>query len=383
MKPGLRDFLVCLLLVFLSLFLHLWRLSVPEKEVFDEVYYVGAAQKLSRGTPDPNWVHPPLMKLFMAGSLRLFGNKPMAWRLPSVFCSALAAVFFYLLAQDLLGGPGAALLASLLYLLDGITFVHSRLGMLDMGMVAFLLGSFYFFRKERLLLCSVFLGLSVACKWGGVLTLPILVLVSLCKSKAWKTRQWAFFAISLLLPALCVYVLVYQAGTYTMSPGRFLSEHKQMLLFHLRPAMEHPYKAPWWEWLLLIRPIWYAYREEGGFVSGILALPNPFLWWPAVLAVLFLFLRYRDETARFISLASIFFVVPWAASLKGGFIYYLLPAAPFLVLGLTYWIRFRPWIASLVLGLALFGFVWFYPLYAAVPILKGAFYRRLWLPGWV
>ena len=65
--------------------------------VFDEAYYVNAARVIAgirppTGAPyanaplgtDPNSEHPQLAKLLMAGGIELFGDGPLAWRLPSV-----------------------------------------------------------------------------------------------------------------------------------------------------------------------------------------------------------------------------------------------------------------------------------------------------------
>src|SRR5437868_10022359 len=65
--------------------------------VFDEAYYVNAARVIAgirppAGAPyanaplgvDANSEHPQLAKLLIAGGIELFGDGPLAWRLPSV-----------------------------------------------------------------------------------------------------------------------------------------------------------------------------------------------------------------------------------------------------------------------------------------------------------
>ena len=69
--------------------------------VFDESYYVNAARVIAgvepppgahyRDTPpgdDPNAEHPQLAKVVIAGAIELFGDGPLAWRLPAASCSA-------------------------------------------------------------------------------------------------------------------------------------------------------------------------------------------------------------------------------------------------------------------------------------------------------
>ena len=71
--------------------------------VFDESYYVNAARVIAgvrpppgahyRATPsgdDPNAEHPQLAKVVIAGAIELFGDGPLAWRLPSILLGSLA-----------------------------------------------------------------------------------------------------------------------------------------------------------------------------------------------------------------------------------------------------------------------------------------------------
>ena len=71
--------------------------------VFDEAYYVNAARVIAgvkpppgahyAGSPagdDPNAEHPQLAKVIVAGAIELFGDGPVAWRLPSILLGSLA-----------------------------------------------------------------------------------------------------------------------------------------------------------------------------------------------------------------------------------------------------------------------------------------------------
>ena len=382
MKPAL--FLAAIL--FFSLLLHFERLVVPARLIFDEVYYVPAARAMLAGKADPNWVHPPLAKALIAASIRLFGDSPIGWRLASVACALPAAAFFFLLARDLFGGgeggTDAAVLASLLYLMDGITYVQSRIATLDMPMTGFLIPSIYFFRKKRYVLSSLFLGLSASCKWGSLLALPLYALFLPYKS---GFRKWGRAAAEILAPCFAVYFLLFtfmSAGIGHYSVNFFLKNY-EMLKFHLRPTMVHPYKAQWWKWLLLIRPIWYAYAGAANRMRGVVCLPNPLLWWPALIASLMLVFRLKDDAARFIAAAVLFFTVPWAISIKGGFMYYLLPASPLMILALVYWVRKTPLSLALAFCGTLAGFVLFFPFYAYLSVPDAYFHHMFWLRSWI
>jgi dolichyl-phosphate-mannose-protein mannosyltransferase len=375
----LLGFFLLLAFVFCS-----FRLGIPNHLVFDETYYVPAASALLAGKADPNNVHPPLAKLLMAGSIRIFGNKPFAWRFPSLLSFMLALFFFFILANDLFSQNSVwlPLGASLLYLFDGISYVQSRIAMLDMPMTGFLIPSIYCFRKQKYWLSSIFLGLSLLCKWGGFFILPVYLLWIPYRGDIKKS--WNIF-LQLFVPAFVIYFIGFNAisgGLGHWFP-KFFSQHLEMLKFHLRPTMEHPYKAPWWKWVLLIRPIWYAFKQTGNTVHGIIALPNPILWWLGLAGVLLLPFRFNDEKARFIFALFFFFTVSWAISIKGGFMYYLLPASPFLVLGLVYWIQKSKVLFGIVLSIACISFFFFFPLYAYLPIPYGYYAHMMWLHTWI
>lgn len=395
-----------------GLALHLWRLSIPPQYVFDEIYYVPAARALIANQRDPNWVHPPLGKGEIAASISLFGDRPFAWRLPSVIAAAFAVGFFYLLALDLFQSQFLAFYAGLLYLMDGLSFVQARLATLDMIGVGFLLPSLYFFRKEKYPLCSLFFALSLSCKWTALFALPVFLFSKIPLNRnALRT-----LTLHVLLPSIFIYLLIFRlltfgdnSFTHTFSLRNewywmktMVTGHISAVKFHLRPSMEHPYKAPWWKWLLLIRPIWYAYQKHGDVIQGIIALPNPLLWWPAVLALLGLFLNVLGHIPKkkdlsecvpysqlnglqsewFILLGALSFLVPWMFSMHGGFLYYLLPVAPFLILCLIDQVREDRTLLLLIFLLSLAGFILFFPIYSDWPISPARYHHLIWLKTW-
>jgi dolichyl-phosphate-mannose-protein mannosyltransferase len=112
--------------------------------IFDEAYYVNAARVIAGLRPppgahyadspagvDPNAEHPQLAKLIIAGSIELFGDGPLAWRLGSILLGTLAILGLFVLVRAARGGRWLALGAAALMASDNLVLVHSRIGTLD------------------------------------------------------------------------------------------------------------------------------------------------------------------------------------------------------------------------------------------------------------
>jgi len=141
----------------------LW-LSIPQTGlIFDEAFYVNAARVIlglhasghyvdSPIGLDPNTEHPPLGKLLMAGSMSIFGDDPLGWRLPSIIAGLIALVVVFEIVRRLDKSAWIAVLIVALVSFDNLTFVHGRIGTLDMMVLApMLIGSWLALRRQWLL----------------------------------------------------------------------------------------------------------------------------------------------------------------------------------------------------------------------------------------
>ncbi len=172
-----------LVLVLVASFLlrTLW-LNLPAGAlIFDESYYVNVARVLLGIHPpagahyadatlflDPEPAHPPLGKVLIAASMAIFGDNGLGWRVPSVVAgmAALAAVYGIVRAAG--GKAWLAVLAVGLYSLDILSFIHGRIGTLDMMFVAFLLIGAWLALRDRWLLAGAALALGTLVKIPGV-----------------------------------------------------------------------------------------------------------------------------------------------------------------------------------------------------------------------
>src|SRR3981081_736468 len=229
-----RIAIIAVIIFFIAHLALLVGVTTPEKSYFDEVHYVPAARQMLEpviSTPLLNPMHPPLAKQLMALSIRTFGDVPLGWRYPGVLFGSLALVAMYLVGLALFAAHGPAVASALLAFFNQMVFVQSRIAMLDifaLGFGLFAIAAFmHGFRKQRphiwFALAGLAFGLSIACKWSGLVALAIcIVIVAVVRlMQSWRTlvadgnagdwyrpglwpdfRSYHFAACFLLVPAI-------------------------------------------------------------------------------------------------------------------------------------------------------------------------------------
>src|SRR6516162_1391367 len=167
--------------------------------VFDEAYYVNAARVIAgirppNGAPyadaplgvDANSEHPPLAKLLIAGGIELFGDGPLAWRLPSVLLGTVAILGMFALVRAAGGGPWVALGAAALMAADNLLLVHGRIGTLDIYAVAAMVWAAAVYLRGRPILAGIVVGVGACAKEVTPYLLFALVVVELLR---WVVRR--------------------------------------------------------------------------------------------------------------------------------------------------------------------------------------------------
>ena len=196
---NLRDpkrVLVVVLLV--SFVLRVIWLNLPGGAlIFDETYYVNAARILLGlpatahyvGSPpglDPNSEHPPLGKLLIAGSMLLFGDNGIGWRVPSVIAGMIALVAIYGIVRALHRSPWIAVAVVAIVSFDNLTFVHGRIGTLDILFLAPMLVSAWLALERRWVLAGVLMGVALLIKIPAIYGVgAVLLYVLLTEGPAW------------------------------------------------------------------------------------------------------------------------------------------------------------------------------------------------------
>lgn len=418
-----------LLILAFAFFSRMYLIHQPSGYVFDEVYHAVTAKLISRNdtrayewwnpVPEPNtavdWLHPPLAKYFQAFSILVFGETAFGWRFSSVIFGVGVIWMTFLVASMAFKNERLALLAALLASFDGLLLVQSRIAMNDIHVTFFILLSCYWYLHHfrlsnkneeyvvfswRLLLSIAAAGLAIASKWSGVFALGAIGIgefIRLMMALAGSQRQSVvklttllrlFFLLvaAIVIPGL-IYLLSYsQMFLQGKDLNHFLELHNQTWRYQTNLKATHPYQSRPWQWVLDLRPVWYAvdYSSKEN-VSNIFALGNPLLFWGGALAVLTSFAyvlkkfaaalktksKIQVETAIILLLIIWYLIVwaPWTVSPRIMFFYHYTPAVPFLSILLAFWLmKFKPIFRFLFVFLIGLFFVIWYPNFVGIMV---------------
>jgi predicted membrane-bound dolichyl-phosphate-mannose-protein mannosyltransferase len=156
-----------LLLVIFTLALHFSFIMRPAVTVGDETFYVNNSRFIINSKWDFIPEHPPLGKLIIISGIKIFGDNPLGWRFFSVLFGTVAIVLFYFICLKLKMSGRATLIATFLFALDDMFFVHASLGWLDIYMLTFMLAGFLLYLHKGYVPMGIAFALSVLCKFSG------------------------------------------------------------------------------------------------------------------------------------------------------------------------------------------------------------------------
>lgn len=271
----------------ISLIIVIFGISKPPI-MFDEPSYVGAARNFIAGTPTINPEHPPLGKYFIALSIKLFGDNAFAWRFPSACSGALLALSLFGLTFTLTSSWHTSYISWLLTVANGFWFVMSRIATLTIIELAFEAAAVWAFavgiqtknhtKTTRLLvLGGALFGLSIGCRWSGVIGLFVCVAYALFCFRAVvrsvATMAGVAFAVyaASWIPLL---IREHRPARYLLTANVFIFE------FHRHPKGDPRLGEAWWSWIFRIHPQPALSYLVGNPVIAILGLVAVFvLFW--------------------------------------------------------------------------------------------------------
>ncbi|MDO4741731.1 MAG: phospholipid carrier-dependent glycosyltransferase, partial [Eubacteriales bacterium] len=405
--------------------------------------------------------HPPLGKVLMGICIDWMGMTPFAWRFAGALCGAAMVPVMYLLAKQLLGGTVWAALCTLLLSADCMHYTQTRIATIDSFPVLFMMLMFLFmarymkmsFYHQRLrdtfvplALSGVCMGLAIASKWIGCYgAVGLAVLFFARFYDLWRQSVYAAahrdegpafvraadtfrekgaktiaacFLFFVFIP-LAIYILSYipylraygeirwDAATFR----RLWDAQVLMFDYHANLVAEHYFASPWYEWPLIVKPMWYYQADfaPAGMASSILSFGNPAVWWTGLAGILFalgycvqrnvlpalgvLPLR-QDEDDRTLAVIAVCFLsayLPWVLVSRLTFIYHYFASVPWIIiataLGLKYLSRKHrraAYVLAAVLAAAtVVLFAAFFPLASGMEVPRAWCDAVSWFDGWM
>ena len=350
----------------LALGLRLWHVTYPQTRIFDEYYY-SKSGCIYLGYPDERcdvnssderywrrerndtgaWVHPPLGKWAIALGELVFGTDSFGWRFASVVFGTASVVMLAGIAQLLFGRPIWTFTAGLLLATEHLSFVQSRVAMLDIFVTTWIVAGFLLLILDRRwierraralqappeteperaagseparlgipepllrpwrLAAGAAFGAAVASKWSGITGIATAIVLAVLwevtrrrragiPRPTWEALRSEGFGIviSLMLVPALVYVASYAAWFaqngwdvvgWMRLQGAIASYHANLQVLDEAGEPIHPYLSEAWRWIVLWRPVlYYADYATEGVRKVIYAYGNPAIFWGSILAL--------------------------------------------------------------------------------------------------
>ena len=413
-RARLREIAPISLIIAFALILRLWRLNLPKGYIFDEVYYAKNANSLIRNGVELNSqgqaefiVHPPLGKWLIGIGIKIFGNNEFGWRISAAVIGTLSVLLIYFITKELFNSIFLSNIAAALMALDGLALVMSRVALLDIFLMFFILLAFYFLVKNYLWLSGIAIGLAAATKWSAIFLIPFFILLTLNYLQIEPIKLLKRAAQFIFLPSL-IYLIswsgwIFTSGGWDRQSGSNIftslwKYHIAILDFHRSLAETHSYAANPWSWLILGRPTSFFYETPTGCgVSScsqeILAIGTPILWWAGIFAIALtfgFFVANRDRISTLILAGIAGTYLPWfLIQSRTTFYFYAISILPFLILALIYtfnWVLkyddYRKQIIAFLVVVAI-NFIYFLPVLLGIEIPYSQWLSRMWLNSWI
>ncbi len=408
---GAMGWLFILLIFFVALAGH--RLSYPFEPVWDEQYYVPAAQALVAGHDFIETPHPPLGKFLTALSIYALGDNPFAWRLPALIAGGGVLVCVYYLGVFCTGSGAGGLIAALILAAESLAFVQSRTAIYSSIMLFFFLLAILLLMRwykrghgSAVVFSALAFGAAVATRWVALSGAVLLVYVgwlAVC-SRQMTRRQALLYATSFLAVAAALYMALFLIGPLARGEGVLEGLFANRIMFRnhwTNLSLQHRYSSPWWSWPLLIRPVWFGFRsypmlaaDGSQVVEGILNIGNPVFF--AALPVAVGVACYRFCRRRGTSGAPLLLLLgigsqwlQWAWVPQNTFLHYYYTVLPFgavliaeVLLSLWRYSLLGRVVCVLYLASACAMFAYWYPLLTAIPVSRAFVMNHIWLESW-
>lgn len=406
--------------------------TIPKKytyqtdSYFDEVFHARTAYEFLHGMTPFESTHPPLGKVIMSIGIAILGAVPFGWRCMGALFGVLNILLMYQFGRKIFKKTIYATICAILMMFDFMNFTQSRIGLIDVYAVFFILLMYYYmydyfvekeynlgFKKsmKKLFLCGLFFGLGVASKWivlfgaGGLAVLFLWTKYNEYREYRRLSYIWRTIILCIvffiIIPA-CIYILSYIP--FISAPGNnfgsIFQNQVRMLTYHESAVRSHVFQSAWFEWPLITRPIWYykGIDVAPNMISSIVAMGNPAIWWTGIVTfftALYISIKEKHRYMAVVFVAAAFQYFIWALIPRTIFIYHFYSTVPFIIFTIVYVMKYlielyndkRKRVMITIAGGYLFIvvalFIWFYPVISGLEVNKMWIDSVKWFHDWV
>ena len=283
-------------------------------------WYAHSSKAICGLAREGNLEHPPLGKWIMSLPMNIWGYTPFSQRILSVVFGTLTVALLYLLARFLLRSTVGATIASGGLAIDFMAIVHSRVAMLDVYLLFFVVLAFVFLVLDRnqlfdkgrsggsrpwRLAAGAAAGAAIATKWTGLLTLFAIAFLSFAWEDSRRRDRKSHLLVTLaeqgpsLFLAFVLVPLVVYATTFVghirgalmswpWTEGSWLNalweRQAHIFRFHAQLIWEHQSSSPPWSWPLAKRGAPFIYTP-GDSIRTVVDTGNPVIWTLSIVVI--------------------------------------------------------------------------------------------------
>jgi len=257
--------------------------------VGDEGIHVPAAISLTKYGTTSDWFHPQLSSLILAGTMKLFGDNSVGWRIGGIAFGTASILLLYLIARQLYPDSSVPILAASLLAFDPFDIHFCRTVMMESPAILFFLLFLYFMLEYRdnnrsLIFAGIAMGLAIATKDYFVFAIPVVVVYAFSRASQRsgenKSLLLVQFTITLVLLPIAIDLISYG---YWFGRGYTLSEFIQFKSDAYLTLQNFQYAKDQlvalggkpWEWF--IRPLAFGYQifSDGASARFVIEINNP------------------------------------------------------------------------------------------------------------
>ncbi|MEG2283432.1 MAG: phospholipid carrier-dependent glycosyltransferase [Bacilli bacterium] len=350
------------------------QISYMNSTYFDEIYFARTAYEYANGLEAYEWVHPPLGKVIQMLPIKVLGMNPFSYRLMGNIAGIIMIPVIYILALNMFKNRKYAILGGSLMALDTFHFAQTRMGTVDSFLVLFLMLSFLFMyqyislnrteplakRLLKLFLSGLTIGCAIATKWTGLfggLALAIIFFADLISKNFGKGKKWGLDTTKIIIGCIVFFVivpLIIYIGIYYLFPlvpgievnnlTKLIEQTTNVYNYHSLLSETHPFTSPWYQWPLMIKPVWYYVTYIGDSLKATISgIGNPAIWWMGILGVFYLvydlFKKHTKESG-FLIITILCMFLPYIFIGRVMFMYHYFPVLPFVMLAVVALFKF-------------------------------------------